>query len=62
MQPIDNTITQIPLVIIEPGRALRMCDFVPIGQNVQTLQGPLNLPTKVGIQMQILKHPSSVLE
>lgn len=35
-----------------------MCDLVPIGppgseQNLQNPQGPLNLPTKVGIQMQI---------
>lgn len=38
-----------------------MCDFVPTGlpsseQNVQNLQGPLHLPTKVGIQMLILQR------
>lgn len=53
-----NTIKPIRLVIIEAGRPLLMCDFVPTGlprtkQNVHNLQGPLNLPTKVGIQMLI---------
>lgn len=38
-----------------------MCDLVPIGLpsselNLQNPQGPLNLPTKVGIQMQILQR------
>lgn len=41
-----------------------MCDLVPIGlpsseQNLQNPQGPLNLPTKVGIQMQILPRHAS---
>lgn len=53
-----NIIRPVPVVIIEAGRALLMCDFVPTGMpgselNVENLQGPLNFPTKVGIQMQI---------
>lgn len=41
-----------------------MCDLVPIGllsfkENVQNLQAPLNLPTKVGIQMQMLQRHAS---
>ena len=60
-----NIIKPIPLVIIEAGRALLMCDFVPTSlpgseQKVQNLQGPLNLPTKVGIQMQILQRHTSM--
>lgn len=60
-----NIIKPVPLVIIEAGRALLMCDFVPTGlpgseQNVKNLQGSLNLLTKVGIQMQIVQRHASI--
>lgn len=62
-----TTIKPVPLAVIEAGRALLMCDLVPIGlpsseQNAQNLQGPLNLPTKVVIQMQILQRHTSERE
>lgn len=62
-----NSIKPVLWVIIEAGRALRVCDLVPIGllrfqENVHNLPAPLNLPTKVGIQMQIRQRLASERE